>query len=327
MKRGKLPFGMCSTALLALALTACAGSVDGEKAAKASVLNVVIGTGVTWSAPRVLVTRATKLDDSVGTTNPTYLAVARAGGSHPSAVSADTSYGAPSDALSMTVDGVAMGVHFNPVSIADQAYDLTEAEKDGLEGLAHSMLSAGRDTQDYARFGLWESANGDDLVQLNEAPAATYGGRGTPGAAVLTVDSATSIGMTARIEVENTGEFGVISGDIAVTANFASASMDSAINGEITNNRVDRHPADARASLNGSPVHNTFNDSMNLTDRAGRQAVESGPFAGRFIATGAQERASGWNDAGDDGTKALGVKHEAQPGLRLQDDRKAALSF
>ena len=260
MKRRKLPFGICSAALLALVLTACAASGDKEKVAKTSVLNVVVGTHATWSAPRVLVTGATKVGDEFSPANPTSLAFARANGNLPTNVSGE--------ALSMTVSEHAMDVAFRPVSIAEKAYDLNRAEKDGLEGLAHSMLSAGRETQDYARFGVWETADGDELIPSNALPGATYDGRGTPGAALLTVDTATSIGMTAGIEVERGGNFGVITGDIAVTANFASASIDRAINGAITPVGVDHRPAEVGTTLIESTAHNAFYGNVDLTDRA-----------------------------------------------------------
>lgn len=328
MKRRKRPFGMCSMALLALPiiLTACAGRVDGEKAAKKSVLNVVVGTGVTWSAPRVLVTRTTTVDDGAGTTSPTTLGLAPAGGSHPPLVSAGTRYGAAADALSMTVDGAAMHVQFDPVSIADKAYGLTDAEKNGLKGLAHALRVAGGDTPDYAQFGVWERANGDDLISPNAVPAATYGGRGAPAGAVLSLDSATSIGMTAGVEIENSGEFGVITADVALTATFASASLDRAINGEITPVGVDRRAADMGALPDGAMAQNTFNGTVNVTDLVGRQAVDNRPFDGRF----AEVRASGWNDAGGDGTKligATGAKYEVPIDATLQDSSKTALSL
>lgn len=329
MKRRKRPFGMCSMALLALplVLTGCAGRVDGEKAAKKSVLNVVVGTGLTWSAPRVLVTRTTTRDDEAGTTSPAFPGLAPAGGGHPSLVNAGTPYGA-ADALSMTFDDAAMHVHFDPVSIADKAYDLTEAEKDGLKGLAHSLRVAGGDTPDYAQFGVWERANADDLISPNAVPAAIYGARRAPAGAVLTLDSATSIGMTAGIEIENSGEFGVITADVELTANFASASLDNAINGEITTLNVDRRAADMGALPDRAMAQNTFIGTMNVTDLVGRQAVDNRSFDDRF----AETRASGWNDAGGDGTKLIGVtgtgaKHEVPIDATLQDSSKTALSL
>lgn len=330
MKRRKHPFGTCSPALLALpfVLSACAGGVGGEKDAEKSALKVVLGTGVTWSAPQVLVTPATRMDDEVGATSSAYFGIVQAGNRHPSNISAAARYGAAANVRSMSVDGVAMDVRFSPVSIVDHAYDLTQAEKDGLDGLAHSMLNAGRDTPGYAQFGAWEHGSGDDLVPSQALlPALTHGNRGTPGAAVLSLDSATSIGMTAGIEVETSGDFGVITGDIAVTVNVAGASINRAINGAITDIDDDPEPADVRASLNGSTVDNTFNGSMNLTDRADRPTVGSDPFAGQFVATGAQERASGWRGSGAGGIKAIGVDRALQPAMSVPGGGKAALSL
>ena len=293
----------CSTALLALVLTACAASGDGEKAARARVFNVVVGTNATWTAPRVLVTGAAKVGGDSGPADPASLAIARARGSHPSTLNAE--------ALSMTVHGGAMDVNFNPVSIAERAFDLSGAETDGLEGLAHSMISAGREMQDYARFGWWETAKGDDLVASSVVPAVTDRARATPGGPVLTLDTSSTIGVTAGVEVERVGDFGVITGDIAVSANVASASIDRAINGAITPAGVDQRPPEAGATLLESTAQSGLHGTVDLTGRASRQAAESDPFAGRFSAMGATPRASGWTNTGGDRTGSIGAKRKA----------------
>ncbi len=305
MKHRKIPFSACSAALLILpfVLTACGGGGGGGKAVKPTALNVVVGTGATSSTAKVEATDATTINGAAGTTYPTYLTAARASGRDPSAVSASITYGAVADTLSVTVDGVKTDVQFDSASITDHRYDMTEAQTQGPDGLTYATRSYGEDTLDYARFGFWERGNADEFVQSNEVLAAAYGGRETPVAAVPTGGTATYRGTTHGIGIATTGEIGEMRGDIALNANFASASID----GTISNVSIDQIGQDLRASLNGSLAQNTFSGNMDVTNRAGTQDVGKGQFDGRFFGPGAEEVAGKWDYVGSDGTKAIGA--------------------
>jgi len=291
-------------------LTGCGGGGGGGAAqADPPALNspnIVIGQGGTSSAAPVYAT-GTDADLRSGITYPLYQNVARPEGQSPGGVSGSLTNDndASSVILHTNVDGKAADVVFDPSTVVSHTADTLTAKK-SQGGLDYTILLAGPASLDYALYGAWMQENGDQVLQSNELVAAAYGGLETPLNNMPTAGAFTYTGQTLGLGVDSAGNIAGIAGNLSLTADFASHSVNGTINNMALSTAAGVSYPGTTAQLNGGISGNGFNGTMDVKN-ASSAAVGSGTFDGRFFGPNAEEVAGKWAYDGSDGSKAIGA--------------------
>lgn len=310
-------------AVSVLALAGCAGggggggsndgATGGDGGDSAGIMptsqNVTVGETAPSSVPSVMA-NGTNTALTQGIAFGLNGAAATTGSTAPNQVSAQmVIQGSGSPVLQVTTPGgtdtVAFGTPSNS-ALGAKFYGPTQGTQGG--GKYTYNLSSFQQLANltYSDFGIWDrdltsaaAQNAQGLVSNDAIASAYYRGAETPLAQMPPTGTFTYNGSTVGASVNTSGGITSIAGDIALTANFAAAT----INGSVTNLYSTAGPLNLYGDLAGSISGNSFSGT-GLAKENGA-TVGSGGFSGKFFGPAAQEVAGQWNLEGS-GVKAMG---------------------
>jgi hypothetical protein len=158
----------------------------------------------------------------------------------------------------------------------------------------------------YSDFGIWDrdltsttAQNDPGLVSSDAIASAYYRGAETPAANIPTTGSFTYSGRTVGASVDGSGSVTAIAGNIALTANFAAATIDGSVTSLYSNAGFLNLTGDLAGGISGNSFAGT------ATAKESGSTVGIGGFSGKFYGPGAEEAAGQWNLEGS-GVKAMG---------------------